>query len=145
MKKLTYINIICSCFITLFLYASISKLLDLETFKAQLEKSPLLSDFPGLVSWVIPATEIIIVLFLFTSQHRLKALYASLVLMCLFTIYIIIILNFSTNIPCSCGGVLSIMKWDDHLIFNLFFIALAIIGIILHQNPFKRNTTLTTS
>jgi hypothetical protein len=64
---------------------------------------------------------------------RLMALYASFSIMVMFTTYIIAILNFSTYIPCSCGGVLEKLTWTEHLIFNICFVLLAYIGIILQS------------
>ena len=55
----------------------------------------------------------------------------SFALMVMFTTYIIIILNFSDFIPCSCGGVLEDLSWSEHIVFNLFFIVLAILGILI--------------
>jgi hypothetical protein len=62
----------------------------------------------------------------------LWALYASLTLMTIFTAYIIAILQFSYTIPCSCGGVLSKLSWQTHLVFNIGFMVLAAAGILLY-------------
>lgn len=51
--------------------------------------------------------------------------------MAMFTTYIFIILNFSTFVPCSCGGILEKMGWTEHLIFNISFLLLAVLGIFL--------------
>jgi hypothetical protein len=41
---------------------------------------------------------------------------------------------FAEHLPCNCGGVLQKMNWRQHLIFNLFFICLSLIGIRLYQS-----------
>jgi hypothetical protein len=51
--------------------------------------------------------------------------------MILFTTYIVIILNFSSFVPCSCGGILEKLGWTAHLIFNVVFIVLGIAAILL--------------
>jgi len=66
-------------------------------------------------------------------RFRLLGLYASFSLMVMFTAYIIAITKFSDYIPCSCGGVLQNMSWNQHLIFNIGFILLAVAGIIFHS------------
>lgn len=49
--------------------------------------------------------------------------------MVMFTTYIVIILHFTAFTPCSCGGALEKMGWTEHLIFNIVFVGLALIGI----------------
>jgi hypothetical protein len=49
----------------------------------------------------------------------------------MFTFYIVIILNFSSFIPCSCGGILEKLGWREHLIFNIFFLFLALAAAVL--------------
>ena len=68
------------------------------------------------------------------SKTRLKAFYASYTLMVVFTLYIIAITRFSDYVPCSCGGILQHMTWNQHLIFNLFILAITLAGIILSNN-----------
>lgn len=136
LKKLT-IEIISSLYILLFVYAAVSKLLDFENFQVQIGQSPLLSAFAGWVAWGVPILELLIVLFLVIPKLRLIGFMASFTLMVMFTAYIIIILNFSSSIPCSCGGVLEKMGWTEHLVFNLAFVLLAATAILIitKQNP----------
>ena len=114
----------------LFTYAAISKIIDFENFRIQLGQSPLLSSFAALIVWTIPVIELLISVLLFFKNQRLKALLAAYSLMVMFTTYIYIILNYSSYIPCSCGGILEKLGWTEHLIFNLFFIIMAGISII---------------
>tara|TARA_R110002050_G_scaffold279773_2_gene426534 strand:+ start:1015 stop:1464 length:450 start_codon:yes stop_codon:yes gene_type:complete len=116
-------------YIVLFVYAATSKLLDYEQFKIQLGQSPIITAYADIVAWGIPLIEFIIVgLFLF-PRFMLFAFYSSYTLMILFTSYIIITLNFSDYIPCSCGGVLEDLGWSEHIIFNLVFITMAIVSV----------------
>jgi len=118
-------------FILLFIYASLSKLLEYRKFRIQLGQSPLLTDIAGWVAWTVPIIEIIISVLIIHPKLRLTGLYASFGLMVLFTAYIVSITQFSNYIPCSCGGVLQKMSWNQHLTFNLFFVLLAFSAIIL--------------
>jgi len=129
----TLIEIISALLIFLFVYAAVSKLLDYQKFQVQLSQSPLLTPFAGWVSWIIPFLEIIISLVLAFRKFRLLGLYASFSLMVMFTAYIIAIAKFSDYIPCSCGGVLQNMSWNQHLVFNIAFVLLALVGIVLHS------------
>ncbi|MNQ60164.1 hypothetical protein D3C85_744350 [compost metagenome] len=127
--KSTIVNIICLLYALLFIYAATSKLFDFENFTIQLGQSPLLSAFAGWISITLPVVEIIIAVSLLFSRIRIVGLYASYLIMIMFTAYIYIILNYSAFVPCSCGGILEKMTWDQHLIFNICFIILAIIAI----------------
>lgn len=131
MKKTFIIEIICFLFILLFTYAGLMKLMDVQKFTVQIGQSPLLTDFAGVVAWGIPITELLIAGLLAIPRLRLAGLHASFSLMVMFTAYIIAILQFSENIPCSCGGVLEAMGWTEHLIFNIGFVMLAMTGIVL--------------
>lgn len=131
------IEAICLLYILLFVYAVVSKLFDFENFQVQLGQSPLLSAFAGWLSWAVPLSELLIALLLLIYKTRIYGLYLSYFLMVLFTSYIFIIFNYSESIPCSCGGVLEKMGWMEHLWFNVFFIVLAVVGIILMQRKAK--------
>lgn len=130
------LELICVLYVLLFVYAAVSKLLDFENFQVQLGQSPLLSAFAVYIAWIVPIVEIIIALLLLSSKFKYEGLILAYSLMILFTIYIIIILNFSSFVPCSCGGVLSKLGWTEHLIFNIAFVILAIIGAVLYHGIF---------
>lgn len=127
------------CYLTalLFIYAATSKVLDYENFIIQLGQSPLLSAFARWMSATVPMTEIILAIGLFIPRLRFVSLLGSFTLMVMFTAYIYIILNYSAFVPCSCGGVLEKMTWNQHLIFNFIFVVL--IGIAITLIPI-RNT-----
>ena len=133
MKRKTVVDIIAYLFIVLFIYASVNKLIDYDNFSAELGKSPLLTAFARWVAWGIPAIELVVVVLLTVPKWALVGFYAAFSLMTMFTAYIIAILKFSDFIPCSCGGVLQSMNWDQHLVFNIFFIVLGFIGILLYE------------
>lgn len=129
-SKSIFLNSICLLYILLFVYAAVSKLLDFENFQVQLGQSPLLSAFAWWVSRLIPAIELGIVVLLAFPKWRNLGLFASLILMTLFTSYIFIVLHFSSFIPCSCGGILEKMGWNTHLVFNIVFVALAVLASV---------------
>ena len=130
----TCIAIISYLFVFLFIYAAISKLLDYNDFSIKIGQSPLLSPFAGYVAIGVPVIELIIAVGLLMPNWRITSLFASLCLMTAFTVYIFIILKFSSFVPCSCGGILEKLGWTEHLIFNLVFVLLAIVALILSEN-----------
>jgi uncharacterized membrane protein YphA (DoxX/SURF4 family) len=129
--KTILVDIIAYLYVLLFLYAATSKLLEYDKSLLQMSKSPIITDYAHILVWMVPAMEIIISIMLVIKRTILLGLYAAFGLMCLFTAYIYAILNFTDTIPCSCGGVLEKLGWTEHLIFNIVFIALALIGILL--------------
>lgn len=134
-----FIEIVAVLFIILWVYAAMSKLLDFENFKLQLGKSPFITGMEGFVSWFIPLFELLIALLLISGRTRYYGLYMSFFLIFLFSGYIYGMLNFSYHLPCSCGGILSSMSWNQHLLFNIAFTILALIAIMLYP---KQHTTL---
>lgn len=141
LKRTTLIETICFLFVLLFVYAAVSKLIDYQKFRVQLGQSPLLSHYVNLVAWTIPGIEILISIMLITTRWRLLGLYGCFFFMVMFSEYIIAITKFSNYVPCSCGGILQKMNWNEHLIFNLFFIFLGLTGILLHHKKTKINTS----
>lgn len=119
-------------YILLFVYAAVSKFLDFENFQAQLGQSPLLSPFANFASVAVIVLELLIAVLLSIPRFRYFALWAAVALMSMFTAYIVIILHFSYFVPCSCGGILEKLGWTQHLIFNIAFLFLAIVAILLY-------------
>lgn len=132
--KKNIVEIIYFLYILLFVYAALSKLVDFENFKAQIGQSPLLSPFADFISVFVIVVEIIISILLGISRTKYIALWCAVALMSMFTVYIIIILNYVSFIPCSCGGILEKLGWHEHLIFNLVFLLMAAAAIRLQCN-----------
>jgi len=139
-RRQLVIDGITALFVLLWIYAAVSKLMDYETFRLQLGKSPMLTSFAPVVTWAIPAMEILTAMLLLFGKTRFTGLYASLLLMTIFTAYIITMLDFSSYVPCSCGGVLEKLSWTQHIYFNLAFVLLAIAGILLEVKHHGRST-----
>lgn len=133
MKRTTIIEAISVLYVILFLYTGISKIMDYSVFKEQLASSPILSPVAGAVAIGLPLTEFVVVVLLVVPRWRLKGLYASAALMLAFTLYILGILSFSEKLPCSCGGIIALMSWKQHLVFNSVFLGLAIWAIVLEK------------
>lgn len=133
MTKSTLVEIISVLFVILFLYTGISKLMEYSVFKEQMAESPVLKPFAPFMAWALPLTEFIVSLLLIIPRWRLKGLYTSLFLMVAFTLYIAAIMTFNKELPCSCGGIISLLSWEGHLIFNSVFIGLALAGVVLEK------------
>jgi len=138
MKKRLLVEVISICFVILFLYTAIAKLIDFQVFMEQLSDSTILGSSATIIAYGLPLTEFIVSIALFVPRYRLLGLYAAFILMILFTSYVGILLSISTELPCSCGGIMEELSWPDHLVVNIVLMCLSLIGIILAKK-IKRN------
>lgn len=122
-------------YILLFAYTAVSKLLEFNDFRTQLGQSPIFAAFAEWVAYGVVIIELLISVLLAFDRTRKAGLVFALTLMIMFTTYIIIILNFATFTPCSCGGVIESLGWTEHLIFNIVFILLALCALYLGLKP----------
>lgn len=120
-------------FIALYGYTGIDKLLDRSYFELTLSRS-ILSPFATFLSFAVPVTELIICLLLVIPSTKQLGLYAATFLMFLFTVYVAVVLSIK-KAPCSCGGFLKSMSWQEHLFFNSGFLLLGLLSLyILRRN-----------
>ena len=130
--------IIATLLIILFFYTASSKLLDMEEFKRQLANQTLPKWSVSTLLWIIPISEILVSVLLITESTRRIGLYLSAFLMLIFTAYMgLVLLNVFDRVPCSCGGVIKYMHFSTHFLFNLFFLALSLIGLYISKNQRK--------
>lgn len=141
MKKENILQLISGIIAMLFFYAALSKLIDYDKSVGEMRNQIFPIQIANLLTWFIPAIEIILALMLLFPITRKKALWSSLVLLSSFTIYIgVVMTGLFGRIPCSCGGILKNMSYRVHLIFNLFFVSLALIGLAIEYgwNSYNR-------
>ena len=125
---------ICSSLlILLFTYTAVSKLSDYTHFVRVLGESPLIHNGADMIGWLLPVAELVIVLLLFFPLTKKAGFVISFFLLLLFTLYLIYMLLFAAELPCSCGGVISKMSWKQHVWFNVFFIGVSVLGIISNK------------
>lgn len=127
------LEILCCTLMVLFFYTGISKLIDHTAFEFDLINAPIIQKVAPIVYAALPAFEIIVGLGLMFTKTRKISLYACLVLMVVFTIYVGGIMSFAKNKPCTCGGVLRSMSWPAHLIFNIAYTIVSIVALYLYK------------
>jgi len=124
-------DVFVSCLIILWIYTGLNKAIDFENMKLQLGRSPFISSYATIIAYTLPIAELITALLLVIRKTRLIGLYLSLFLMTSFTEYVYFMLKYSYDLPCSCGGVLEKLSWEDHLIFNFIFTVICLAAIII--------------
>jgi uncharacterized membrane protein YphA (DoxX/SURF4 family) len=132
-KTTIAVTIISFLLVLLFSYAGISKMLEFHKFTGQLESSPLIQPVSGMLTWLIPSSELYAVILLLVPAWRRSGLLTAAILMTAFTLYISVMLLFFDKLPCSCGGVFERMSWNQHLAFNIVFTLLAFVGLVLQK------------
>lgn len=123
----------------LFVYTGTSKLYSRSVFELQLKSFPYINGIAVAISWWLPFIELFTAVLLFVPKLRIAGLYASVVLLALFTGYLSLMRLSQSHLPCTCGGVLTKMSWGQHIFFNLFFIILSIAGIALSARRTKHH------
>ena len=138
-RKTIIVEIVCALFVILFIYTGLNKLLDYDTFKFQLGRSPYLQNFSRPIALLLPPGELLVAIALILKRTRLAGFYASFFLMSLFTGYVALMLSLSYYLPCSCGGILQALSWQGHLVFNSAFTLMAVAAALL-QHQIHNNT-----
>ena len=136
-KKLM-VDLVVYVFVLLFVYTAASEFQSFKSFKEVLSMSPLIGKYYAVLSWLIPLTELIITGLLILKRTRKAGILASLLLMIVFTVYLVYMVFSGSTLPCHCGGVISAMTWTQHIWFNLVFVALAGFGYISGIRIYKR-------
>jgi len=132
-NKEVLIDIISLAFVSLFIYTAVSKFMTHNKFVWALKMSPYIGDKAEVLGWIIPVTELLISGLLIFEKSRRQGLIVSLSLMTLFTAYLIYMVATIGKLPCTCGGVISRLSWNQHIGFNLFFVGLAIAALGLFK------------
>jgi len=143
-KRQVVLESISALLIMLFLYASVSKFLDFDRFIGETNNQPLPNSWTPFIVWTVPSLEIAISIALIFERTRLAGFIASTFLMTLFTIYAaFILLHFFEYVPCSCGGIIRKLTWSQHLVFNIFFTVLSVMGITFQRRSFFKSIFIT--
>ncbi|SEN72108.1 Methylamine utilisation protein MauE [Chitinophaga rupis] len=142
-KEHNILQIICGLLIILFFYTGVMKIIDHDTFQFDLINAPIISKLSTLVYAVIPSVEVLTAILLLFNKTQKIGLWSSFVLMTVFTIYVGGILLKGGHRPCTCGGVIRAMSWETHLVFNILFTTIALLGIVLNKKlgriDYKKN------
>lgn len=135
------------------LYTAQSKLFNYNRYVHQMEIQPLPLWLTPILPWLLPTVEIMISMLLivgiFNVVIQKYALLVSVALLSTFTVYVgLVLFKVFAWTPCSCGGVLDSLTWEQHVIFNLSLIALGLLGLYAIRNralKSMRSTSIATS
>lgn len=132
MKKNIFIEIIALLLAILFMYTAASKLLEWEQTRRQLYNQPFPVVIAEMLLYILPLLEIGAVVLLLRPLWRNVGLIISTALMGAFTGYVALVMTgIFGRIPCSCGGLVASLSWAQHLILNVIFLLISVIGLTL--------------
>jgi putative oxidoreductase len=144
MKKRIVLEIICFLLVSLMLYASVSRMLDFHTFIDDINNQPLPNSLTQWLVYGIPGLQVLTALLLIFERTRMAGLALALVITSFYILYNILILtDFFGRIPCTCGGMIKHLSWQQHLVFSVFFAGVSLAGILLMRKPMSRNNRIT--
>lgn len=132
-KEIT-LKIIAGVIAALFFYAAISKLIDYDKARREMLNQVFPKNVSEVLAWLVPAAELLLIPLLIYTPTRPKGLWISLGLLTAFTGYIAVVMTgIFGRVPCSCGGILEQLSYGMHLLFNLFFMLVAFMGIAIEK------------
>lgn len=132
-KRNLFISILSSIFILLWIYAAGVKLINYNLFRVQLFRQPLPIWSVSVLTWALPMVELGVAVMLCFQRTRKLGLMGSFVLMSSFTLYVGLALgHLFGKMPCACGGIFGMLKWRGHLVLNIVFTIMAVIGVYLY-------------
>jgi putative oxidoreductase len=132
--------ITASILVLLWVYSVSTRLQSLELFKAQMANQVFSEAIVPFLVYATLATQVLALILLLFSKTRLAGFSVSLMLMLLFTGYVSLVLfNAFSREPCHCISFIPGMTFTGHLFFNLFFTAIAVVGLIITLKKERRN------
>lgn len=132
-----FLQLIRFLLISLFCYTTFHKVIDLAKFESTLMKSTLISDsLVVILLYLVPILEVSIIILLLVKNY-LIGFYGAFFTLLLFTMYLIALNNFSFYKGCSCGGIFNEISYTQHLVVNIIFLLLSLVGIFLFPHKEK--------
>jgi len=137
MKRTRLLECIVLLLIVVWTYAASSKLFVYPATVLQLQRMPFIAPAAAFLGWFVPALEIVVAGLLVISRYRKTGLWASLGLLCAFTFYLLFAMGSGEKLPCSCGGIISRLSWNGHLVFNGSLALLTAMALLQQHHAFK--------
>jgi hypothetical protein len=140
MKKELIYELLTGLLVLLFLYTGLSKILDFKNYALSMRFQHMPDWITGPMIYILPAAELIVSVLMIRDKSRLPGLYAFLIMMIGFTLYVgAILLHLFAKRPCACGGVIKSLGWGPHILLNSVFITLAAIVLRYYRRQRSSN------
>jgi len=111
-------------YVFMYMYTGWAKFMNMTTFIKGNSKIPHLGQYAKAIGYGIPSLEVVLAILLIFPVYWVKrsALWASTLLMGVFTIYLSLMVKFVEKKLCHCGGIIESMGWKTHIAFNIIWL-----------------------
>lgn len=108
----------------------IDKYFHWETHYRAFLNQPLPKDWAIYLAYLLPFLELLLGLLLFFPKSRWFGFLCSSILLSSFSTYVgLVWIGAFPVVPCSCAGLFRRLLWGEHLLVNLAFLLISLIGI----------------
>lgn len=116
----------------MYMYTGWAKFNNMDTFIKGNSKIPYLGQYAKVIGYGIPTLEIVLAVLLIIPVYWIKrpALWASTLLMGVFTLYLSLMVKFVEKKLCHCGGVIESMGWKTHIVFNFIWLIAGLYALL---------------
>ena len=129
-----FIIIITGLLIALWAYTAFSKVFNMHKFKQALMTQVFPRWVGKILMYLLPLSEVVLVVLLILPDTRLLGMYASLFLMLIFTLYVGgAVFQIYERYPCACGGLFGRLGWYKHFKLNIMLTFITLVGVILME------------
>ncbi|GGF43149.1 hypothetical protein GCM10011339_34570 [Echinicola rosea] len=119
-------------FVVLWTMTGLEKLIGFGEFQDAIQNQTLPVGISRKLAPLIVFLELLFVPFLLFRKTQKWGLLLSILLMTVFSTYIgLVWMGAFPRVPCSCAGFIESMSWSQHLLFNLTFILLGTLGLMM--------------
>lgn len=127
----TLVKLIAIALAVLFAYAAVDKLEHYALFSLQLMRFPVSIPVIQEQAWIIPVIELTLAVLLLLPFSRLKALFASLFLLAVYTLYLTCMLESRFNLTCKCGEPFQTISLKMHIMVTLAGVFVTGVAVVL--------------
>ncbi|MCA5004059.1 MauE/DoxX family redox-associated membrane protein [Sphingobacterium bovistauri] len=131
MKKNIYHTTIV-LLLLLWIPVTLDKIINFNNFQSGILRQPLPRYLTFFVISFLPIIETVTITLLLIDRLRLLGLFLSSILMAIFTSYVALaVIGTWEKLPCGCGSVISGLNWTEHLMFNIAYLVISLVGLTL--------------
>lgn len=111
-------------------YVGIDKYFHWEPHYRAFLNQPLPKVWATNLAYLVPFLELILGLLLFFPKSRWFGFLGSSILLSSFTTYVgLVWIGAFPEVPCSCAGLFRRLLWGEHLLLNLAFLLISLVGL----------------
>lgn len=118
--KTTVIAFVILINFVVYFYSGVDKLIHFNEFVLNFSKSPFApSDLINELSFCVVGIELGICFLCFFNKFQKLACLLFMIMSYVFSGYVLLMITYSPYLPCSCGGLIDFLTWNEHLALNI--------------------------